>query len=222
MSTFRYVGPQFNADGAGIDLNARQNVYGGAVNSDTCGTRFEDTLNGETQIFTTTTAAALLLSATTGNCPTIWNPSTSNKIFIPTKVVLGFLSGTTTIGSVLWATTVTQGGTAVIATTGPVITFTNAAAVNGGIGGPSPKPSGMLWAPAVCTFVAAPVVLAPTGINLGAAAPTNGGNSFIAEQNGDIILWPGNALSLVYSVTTSTALYFATIYGVTKSLPSMR
>ena len=217
-------GEQLIPDGNINGLNMRSDVYGAVVNSDGPGQQFTDTLQGRSQIFTVTTPAALLISATTGNCPTIWNPSTSGKILVITKLMLGFVSGTTTIGSVLWAKTTAQAGTAVIATNGPIITFTSAPSsiFNGSVGGPNAKTSAMLWAPAVSTFVAAPTVFAPTGINLGAASPTNGGNIFSQNYDGNLILWPGFALSLVYSVTTSTSLFWASIFGIEKPLPQVQ
>lgn len=204
----------------------RVSVYGNSVNSMTPGESFEDTLNGQTQIFHTVTALALLLSATTGNVPTLWNPSTSGKIFIPKRLICTYLSGTTTIGGVLLAQTQAQAGTAVIATNGPIITFTEGASsttkFNGGIGAPNAKPSAMKWAPAVCTFVAAPTVYSATDINFGAASPTNGGNKFVHEFKGEQILWPGYAMSVVYSVTTSTAVFFVTLVGIEKDIRTMR
>lgn len=197
----------------------RCDTYGAAVNGESLGRHFEDNAKGRLFSFTTLTPAALLLAATTGNCPTIWNPSDSGKIFIPTNVSLAFVSGTTTIGSVLWAVTAAQAGQLVVATVGPIITFTKVTPASNSLGDPKAKASGMLWAPAVCTFVAIPTIVKPTGINLGAAWPTNCGGLIDAPQDGRLILWPGQALSLVYSVTTSTALVFATIEGIVKPLP---
>ncbi len=221
------VGEALYPDNPVASQNAQRiSVYGSNVNSLTPGESFEDTLNGQTQTFFTPSAAALLISATTGNCPTLWNPSNSGKIFIPKKLICTYLSGTTTIGSVLLAKTLTQAGTAVIATNGPIITFTSAVAnaqTNGGLGATNAKATQMLWAPAVSTFVAAPTVFMGTEINMGAVAPTNGGLGVSAHRfNGECIVWPGQALSIVYSVTTSTALFFVTLIGVEKQLPSMK
>lgn len=223
------VGENLLADNPNAPVNTeRVSVYGNSVGSMTPGETFEDTLNGQTQIFSTTTVAtaiALTLAATTGNHPTLWNPSTSGRIFIPKKLILGFVSGTTVIGSVLLAKTLTQAGTAVIASTGPVITFTDVtstASYNGGIGAANAKATQMKWAPLVNTFVAAPSVFMSTEINFGAVAPTNGGNNFCHRFNGEAILWPGQALSVVYSVTTSTSLWYVTLIGVEKQLPAMR
>lgn len=71
----------------------------------------------------------------------------------------------------------------------------------------------MRFAPAVCTFTAAPAFYASTGINFGAAAPTAGSGNYDQDIDGAIALYPGNALSLCCSVTTTTALFFTTIIG---------
>ncbi len=220
------VGEALYQDTQAIALDGeRVSVYGNSVNCLTPGESFEDTLNGQTQVFRTSTALALLISATTGTVPTLWNPSTSGKIFIPKKLILTYLSGTTTIGGVCLAKTITQPGTAVIATNGPIITFTEGVAeldkFNGGLAQPNAKTSAMKWAPAVCTFVAAPVKCLDTSISLGAAAPSIG-NNLVHKFDGECIVWPGSALSVVYTVTTSTALFFVTLIGVEKQLPVMR
>lgn len=216
------VGEAIYPDSLLTQQQPRGSVYGANVNSATPGESFEDTLNGQTQIFRTAAAAALLISATSGNVPTLWNPSNSNRIFIPKKVILGYVSGTTVIGGVVFAKTATQAGTAVIATNGPIITFTAVAGSNSGLGAPKTVTTGMLWAPAVCTFVAAPTVFMDSAINMGAVAPTNGGNSFVHKFDGELIIWPGQAFSVCYSVTTSTALFNVTLIGIEKNLPQMR
>jgi hypothetical protein len=65
----------------------------------------------------------------------------------------------------------------------------------------------MYWSPTTNTFTAAPTVIATTGINLGA----NPGAIILQQDyDGQLAIYPGNAISLVYSVTTSTALYMVT------------
>lgn len=213
---FSLVGEQQNPPGA-YRVNDRNDYYGGKVTADVKGRHFEETANGRTLIMTTLTPAAFLLSATTGNVPTIWNPAGSGKIFTPTHLTISYVSGTTVIGSLLWAMTNPAGSN--IGTAAPIVTFTNVAPVNAGIGNANSKATALKWAPAVSTFTVAPTVFSATGINFGAVAPTNGGNFWDVPLNGRMILYPGAALSLVYSVTTSTALFFATITGIESPLP---
>lgn len=78
--------------------------------------------------------------------------------------------------------------------------------------------SRVIWSPTTNTFTAAPTVDFATGINLGAAAPTGSG-AYEAKFDGSIAYYPGTALSLVYSVTTSTALFHITLFGLEIPLP---
>lgn len=155
---------------------------------------------------------ALLLSATTGGHPTVINPIGSGKDFIPVAIRVGFTSGTTVIGSVLLAETLAVGGGA--ATAAPIATATlvQTSIRNAYRGGGTAKNSVMLWSPTTNTFTAAPSVIMPV-LNLGAAAPTGTG-TYESVLDGGLIFGPGTAMSVVYSVTTSTALLHVTILGV--------
>lgn len=160
---------------------------------------------------------AFILSATGGGHPTLINPSNSGKVFIPVSVNVGFISGTTVIGSVLVAQTLAVGGGA--ATGAAVVTATLVSAVPTYTGGPVGQ-SVMQWSPTTNTFTAAPTVILPTNLNLGAASPTNGGQPQEFLFRGRLAFYPGTAMSLTYSVTTSTALFWTTITGLEVSIPS--
>lgn len=159
--------------------------------------------------YTVKTAAALLLSATTGNCPTIWNPSGSGKILYVLKLFVNFLSGTTTISSLQWM--VTKNAGSALGTAAPIVTFTEQA--------PEPAISGaqfsssMKFAPAVCTFTAAPAFHMSSGIQLGAVAPSAGSGNYDIDYDGCLAIMPGNALSLCACVTTTTSVWFTSILG---------
>ena len=161
-------------------------------------------------------AQALLLAATTGGHPTLFNPGSSGKLFVPTRLTIGYVSGTTTIGSVLLAETLQAGSAA--ATGSPILTATLVSGVpalrGGGVGN-----SAMQWSPTTNTFTAAPTVLSATSINLGAADPTNSGHEHTHLFDGMLGFAPGSAMSIVYSVTTTTALYHVTLYGLEVPYP---
>ncbi len=78
----------------------------------------------------------------------------------------------------------------------------------------------MQWSPTTNTFTAAPTVISPTSINLGAADPTNSGNPHVDKFDGALGFMPGTSMSIVYSVTTSTALFQVTIVGLELPLPT--
>lgn len=76
----------------------------------------------------------------------------------------------------------------------------------------------MRFAPTTNTFTAAPTVFTSTGLNINA---TNGaGYVDLTDYNGMIALLPGNAISLTYSVTTSTAVFQGSIVYAELPIPS--
>lgn len=168
----------------------------------------EHTLAGRMTVFHIA-SQAILLSATTGGHPTVINPFGSGVIFVPTSLKICFTSGTTVIGSVLLAETLNVAG--VPATAGPIPTATLVTPKNAFRS--SRYGSKLLWSPTTNTFTAAPTVIAATGLNLGAAAPTGTG-TYEARFDGDLMFGEGSAVSIVYSVTTSTALFHITLAGL--------
>jgi hypothetical protein len=142
--------------------------------------------------------------------PTLINPPGSGKNFIPICLKTSFVSGTTTIGSVLIAETAS-----VVTPVGVGLAILTATAVAGknvkrGVAGTA---SVMIWSPTTNTFTAAPTVIAATRINLGAAAPTGPG-AYQEDFEGGLVIVPGHALSIVYSVTSSTSLWQTTLFGL--------
>ncbi len=201
------VGPTNLSDNTASQL--RGGNFGELIVNTLGGQYAEATRRGQMFMYGVAAAAALLLPATTGNHPTVWNPAGSNTIFVPVALRMSFVSGTTTISSVILNITKNAGST--IAATAPIVTFTNVAPQNALVG--SGAVSKMYFAPAVCTFVAAPAFLCATGINLGAAAPTTPG-PYEMLFDGSLQIMPGNALSICASVTTTTSLWWTTLWGI--------
>jgi len=158
---------------------------------------------------------ALLLSATTGGHPTVFNPMGSGKDFIPLALRISFISGTTVIGAVILAETLDAGSAP--ATASPILTGTYVAPKNAYRGGGAAKTSKMLWYPTTNTFTAAPTAIHATGLNLGAAAPTGTG-TYECKFDGGLIFAPGTAMSVCYTVTTSTALFQISILGLERDV----
>jgi hypothetical protein len=150
--------------------------------------------------------AALLVPATTGLHPTLWNPAGSGYIASLVSISITHISGTITIGCPILAYTFNAGSA--IGTAAPIVTFTSVVPTPCKIGTQSGR-SNMLWAPTTCTFVAAPTFL--MGLGMGffpvtdatAALPINCSVDF----DGKLMVPPGTALSVCYNVTTSTALF---------------
>ena len=164
--------------------------------------------NGQMFNYSVTSAAALLLAATTACGPTIWNPLGSGVIMYPLVLTQNWLSGVTVAGSVSWMITKNAGNQ--IGTAAPIVTFSDTAAVNMAVGYAGAANSAVRFAQATSTFAAAPTYWVASGLNYKTEA-----GDYLAEvdYDGALAIYPGNALTLCYSVTTSTALYFTTILG---------
>lgn len=206
------VGEQTLADG--LMRKLRAGPMGELLTGEMSGKHFEHTLRGRMFLYTIN-SQALLLAATTGGHPTIINPVGSSVLFVPLALRIGFISGTTVIGSVLIAETLSVGGGA--ATAAPILTATLVTPKNALRGGG--RVNKTQWSPTTNTFTAAPTVIMPSGINLGAAAPTGTG-TYESRLDGALAFMPGTAMSVVYSVTTSTALFQITVVGLELPLPS--
>jgi hypothetical protein len=196
------IGPQVANDG-GVVVQRSDN-YGNTMNQQFNGKYAELARRGQLFHCNVGTAAAYLLTNTSGNCPTVWNPAGSNKIVYILELYSNWLSGVTVAGALNWA--VTKNAGSAIGTGAPIVTFTNQAPAPALIGSSSSAVT--LFSPAVCTFTAAPTFYSATGINYKTEA-----GDYVAQVDfdGALALMPGNALSLVYTVTTSTALYFTDI-----------
>ena len=205
------VGNDFGNDGA--ILNQRGDNYGSTIVQEFNGPYAEIARRGQLFNFSVASAAAYLLTNTTGNFPTIWNPAGSGKILYILKLSSCWVTGATVAGSLLWNITKQTGST--ISATAPIVSYTPVTPTPMMIG--SSSASSMIWAPAAITFTAAPSFYAATGININAT--NSAGYISLADYGGAIALMPGNALSLTYSVTTSTATFWTSIVGAELPLP---
>ena len=156
-----------------------------------------------------TAGIALIVSATTGNHPTLWNPLGSGRILSIRKLHLAYVSGANAPGSLAWNITENAGSQA--ATASPILTFTKVAVANAMAGGA--VDSKAFWAPAVNTYTAAPAYYRPTNLSLftGVAATAVAPFAWGDEYDGDLQIAPGTALSLVTQQATTTALFRITV-----------
>lgn len=204
------TGPTLQGNGSAAPV--RLSKFGETVTHESSGQYFEQALNGQSYIYMIA-SQALLLSATTGGVPTVWNPAGSGVIFVPTKLTIAYISGTLVVGGVVIATTLNAGSS--IGTAAPIVSFTQVApkpAIRGtGFG------SRCLFAPSTCSFTAAPVVEYATNINYNTTALVlaNGTHDF----NGTLAYYPGTAMSICYTVTTSTALFAISLSGLEVPVP---
>lgn len=205
------VGPIRHGDG--VQAKFRAGNQGEMITGEMSGKHFEQTLRGNMCIYHIA-SQALVLSATTGGHPTVINPMGSGVLFVPVALRICFTSGTTVIGSVLLGETLNVAG--IIGGTGStILTATLVDSKNALRGRGKGK---CLWSPTTNTFTAAPTIVAATGLNLGAAAPTGTG-TYETKFDGTLAFEPGTAVSITYSVTTSTALFHITLWGLELPLP---
>lgn len=148
---------------------------------------------------------ALIVPATTGGHPTLWNPANSDVYVHVRRLALSYVSGNNAPGAIEWASVDNAGVTH--GTGAPIATATLVAAVQRVGNGSSAKAK---WSPTTNTFTAAPVFTRATGLSLftGVAATAVAPFSLIAfyEQD-EFILSPSSAICLCTQAATTTALF---------------
>jgi len=208
--TAGYVGEQAASDGlTGYD-SERRGRLGDRIVSQLHGKYYESARRGRMYYGSTVaTGIALIVPATTGNHPTLWNPASSGVDVSIVRVELGYISGANAPGPIEWALTTNAGDT--VGTGLAIVTFTQVASLPCRIGGDSNAKA--KWAPAVNTYTAAPVFTRTASLNLftGAAATAVAPFNFMREYDGDLVMAPGNALSLCTQTATTTALFQVTV-----------
>jgi hypothetical protein len=147
---------------------------------------------------------ALITTATTGNHPTLWNPSDSGRYLSVVRLVLGYVSGNNAPTSLAWYTTLATGASA--ATAAPIATLTRVAPV--GVVGGSLDNKGV-WSPTTNTFTAAPTYYRSSGLSLFTGVAATAAPPFLlrADYDGDLVLAPGTAISLCSVAATTTAVF---------------
>lgn len=210
------VGPQRVGDGD--EPIARQGSTGELIVQDLNGRYYEQAVRGNVFIYNSvSTGIALIVSATTGGHPTIFNPLGSGKNWIPIALYIGYVSGNNAPGSLALALTENAG--AAPATGAAILTGTHVAPVSALLG--SGTASSMKWYPTINTFTAAPTVVMSTGISLftGVASTAVAPFTLIVPFDGSIVLAPGNALSLTSIQATTTSLLVTSWLAVEATEP---
>ena len=199
-----FVGPGNYGDGVAPNQSARFGRDGSLAMQETHGKWYEQLSRGNMFHATTLTAGiALIVAATSGNHPTLWNPTTAGFAAEFARLTAARVSATDAPGAWYWALTNPAGAALGV----PILTFTKVAVVNGLTGGPADAV--MQWAPAINTYTAAPVFYAPVGITMftGTVAAVIAEMELIIDFDGQMGVGPNTALSLCTQVATSTALY---------------
>lgn len=198
------TGPQTATDGG--QSQARGGRMGDTVVTELHGKYYEQTSRGNVYLGRSASAGiAIIVPAAGGGHPTLWNPAGSGVNASLICLELSYVSGTAAPGAFEWASTLNAGAT--IGTGAPVATFTAVATTNQLMG--SGNVGKVLWAPTVNTFTAAPVFYRPLGFGLHTAAAATAIEGAVMRfyYDGDFVVAPGNAISLCYQTTTTTALF---------------
>ncbi len=202
------AGPANYQDGvvqSGQSFRAQRD--GSLIVSESHGKYYEGLSRGLIYKATTLTAGiALILAATTGNHPTLWNPNAAgsfNAEFL--QLNASRVSGTDAPGAWYWCSTIPAGSALGV----PVLTFTNVPPLNALVGGTPASDAVMKWAPAINTYTAAPIFFSPAGVTMftGTVAAVIAEIQLSILYDGDLGVAPLSALSLCTQVATSTALY---------------
>lgn len=148
---------------------------------------------------------ALIVPATTGGHPTLWNPSTSEKYVHVRRLALSWVSGNNAPTAIEWAAVENAGSTH--ATGAPIATATLVTPVQRLGEGSS---NSAKWSPTTNTFTAAPVFTRAAGISLFTGIGTTAVAPFplmaFYEQD-EFVLAPGVAICLCSQAATTTALF---------------
>ena len=205
----------------GDQSELRTGYEGQLITNNLHGRFFEAALNGNMFVAQAATAGiALIVAATTGNCPTLWNPAGSGVVLEIISLELVWISGVNAPGAIYWMETNPAGGN-IAATGSPIITFTHVAPTNVHRG--SDKVSRAKWAPAACTFAVAPGFLMGAGISMNtmAAASTNAPFALKRDYEGGFLVGPGVAISLCTQAATTTALMGVNIHYIETKIPNL-
>lgn len=148
---------------------------------------------------------ALIVAATTGGHPTLWNPQGSGVNVAIRRLELSWVSGNNAPGALMWAAVVNAGTTH--ATGAPIATATIVAPLTTLGEGASNKAK---WSPTTNTFTAAPAYYRTAGISLFTGISSTAVAPFVLQrdyENDEFVLGPSSAVCLCTQAATTTALF---------------
>lgn len=152
---------------------------------------------------------AIIVPATTGGHPTLWNMAGSGVVVAVRELAVGYVSGNNAPTNLIWAGTESTG--AAVGTGAPIATFTTSTAgatkKSAYFGSGFTGSSLVQWSGKTNTFTAAPAFLRPTGISLFTGVAATAVAPFTLQMKyDDLFLAPGTAISLCTTAATTTSL----------------
>lgn len=153
---------------------------------------------------------ALIVPATTGNHPSLWNQTGSGVYVAIRSLSLGYVSGNNAPTCLEWAAVESAGSS--IGTAAPVVGFTTntsgATKRSALFGSGQTGSSQVLWSGKTNSYVAAPSFLRPADISLftGVAATAVAPFTLRVDYD-DFMIAPGTVVCLCTQAATTTALF---------------
>ena len=176
------------------------------------GKYYEASRNGRLVYGTSATGGiAIIVAATGGGHPTLFNPSNSGRNFSVVSLALGYVSGANAPGSLAWNHVLKAGANAGTGISMPILTAVPVDVQNSMVG--APTDSKAVWSPTTNTFTAAPVYGRPIKLSLftGLAATATTPFMWGEDYDGSFNIAPGTAVCLVTQQATTTALFRVTV-----------
>jgi len=199
-------------DGARIESLGSDN-YGNLLVNQVGGKFFEWARRGFLFLARTAAPAAIPIDTTLTNAPTLWNPSDSNKIIVPLKlIVVPEGEGTVVIHGLTLCHRENMGHEAGSGL--PFASFTNVAPVCTRFG--DKETAKAKFAGAVVTWTAQPTIVQDLGMGLwtdGTPASNGPFSQMEYEFDGSIIMMPGTAIALGAGVASSTTYTTSILYA---------
>ena len=185
-------------------------VFGPDGNAFVGGDNFEAAKAGRVVVATSLTAGiALIVAATTGNHPMLWNPSSTGRIMEVLSLRLSVVTGTNAPGGLAWNHVLDTGSTVATGTGSKILTATPVDVQPAMVGGK--LDSKLYFAPAINTFTAAPVYGRPISLTLMTGAEANATPPYkmeeVYDKNNPLLIAPGSAICLVSENATTTSTY---------------
>ncbi len=174
------------------------------------GDHYEAAKAGRVVVATSLTAGiAIIIAATTGNHPMLWNRLGSGRIMEVLSLRMTLVTGTNAPGGLAWNHVLDTGSVAATGASSPILTATRVAVQPAMVGGN--LDSQLYFAPAVCTFTAAPVYGRPISLTLMTGAEANATPPYkmeeVYDRNNPLLIAPGSAICLVSENATTTSTY---------------
>jgi hypothetical protein len=154
-------------------------------------------------------AAAIPIFTTLTNAPTLWNPSSSNRLVIPLKVMFTHASGAINAFTGFVVCALSNTGD-VYGTALPIITWANLAPVNMLLGRGSVSTS--QFANGTVTWTVQPSAVQDIGLGTTVQGGANGEPyTMVYDFDGSLMVPPGTAIAIGGRLASGTALFWTTI-----------